>query len=56
MTELETRLLEEVRIMNSYAKDIAEKQTTLTEQLNKLDGQLKHLHGQLDELQSLFKK
>ena len=54
MTELETRLLEEVRIMNSYAKDIAEKQTTLTEQLNELDEQLKHLQRQLDHLQRSF--
>ena len=43
MTELETRLLEEVRDMNSYVKDIAEKQTTLTGQLNELAEQLELL-------------
>ena len=53
MTELETRLLEEVRNMNSYVSDIAEKQTTLTEQLNELAEQLEHLQGQLDDLQGL---
>ena len=53
MTELETRLLEEVRIMNSYTKDIAEKQTTLTEQLNELAEQLENLQGQLNDLQGL---
>ena len=51
MTELETRLLEEVRNMNSYVSDIAEKQMTLTEQLNELVEQLENLQGQLDDLQ-----
>ena len=53
MTELETRLLEEVRNMNSYVSDIAQKQTTLTEQLNELAEQLENLQGQLDDLQGL---
>ena len=53
MTELETRLLEEVRIMNSYVKNIAKKQTTLTEQLNELAEQLENLQGLLDDLQGL---
>ena len=46
MTELETRLLEEVRNMNSYVSGIAKKQTTLTKQLNELAEQLEHLLSQ----------
>ena len=56
MTELETRLLEEVRNMNSYVSDLAEKQTTWTEQLNELAKQLEKLQKQLNKLQGLSNK
>lgn len=53
MTELETKLLEEVRNMTSYVRDIAEKQTTLTRLLNDSSEQIKRLQGQLNDLRGL---